>query len=224
MSESAEHPRHTCHGEVSPGKGPIGPDHCDGCEYETEMGQLRAEVERLRAKVTELSDEAYGYAEQVERLEEWQRQMVQKAADNSLDGYRELGAKCASLEERAEKAERERDEARDKSLATIQGEIAHWHVAKFGWVDPSKPLLVAVGELGELAQSHVKAEQGHLRRYQGRDFDAEAKDAVGDVVIALYAYCARRGWELNELVRATWGEVSQRFAGESAPTAGGEGE
>lgn len=112
MSESAEHPGHTCHGEVSPGKGPIGPDHCDGCEYETEMGQLRAEVERLRAKVTELSDEAYGYAEQVERLEEWQRQMVQKAADNSLDGYRELGAKCASLEERAEKAERERDEAR----------------------------------------------------------------------------------------------------------------
>ena len=49
---------------------------------------------------------------EVERLREWQRQMVQKAADNSLDGYRELGAKCASLEERTEKAERERDDLR----------------------------------------------------------------------------------------------------------------
>lgn len=31
--------------------------------------------------------------------------MVDRAADEKLDGYRELGAKCASLEERAEKAE-----------------------------------------------------------------------------------------------------------------------
>ena len=42
---------------------------------------------------------------EVERLKEWQRQMVEKAAEKSLDGYRELGAKCASLEA-------ERDEAR----------------------------------------------------------------------------------------------------------------
>ncbi len=52
---------------------------------------------------------------EVERLREWQRQMVQKAADNSLDGYRELGAKCASLEERTETAERERDEAEERA-------------------------------------------------------------------------------------------------------------
>jgi hypothetical protein len=38
--------------------------------------------------------------------------MVEHAADNKLDGYRELASKCAELEERAEKAERERDEAR----------------------------------------------------------------------------------------------------------------
>ena len=44
-----------------------------------ELATLRGENERLRAKVTELSDEAYEYAEEVERLKEWQRQMVQKA-------------------------------------------------------------------------------------------------------------------------------------------------
>lgn len=34
---------------------------------------------------------------EIERLQKWQREMVEKAADKSLDGYRELGAKCASM-------------------------------------------------------------------------------------------------------------------------------
>jgi chromosome segregation ATPase len=35
---------------------------------------------------------------EVARLKQWQVDMVAKAADKSLDGYRELGAKCAALE------------------------------------------------------------------------------------------------------------------------------
>ena len=38
--------------------------------------------------------------------------MVERAADQKLDGYRELGARAAAAEERAERAERERNEAR----------------------------------------------------------------------------------------------------------------
>ena len=38
--------------------------------------------------------------------------MVERAADQKLDGYRELGARAAAAEERAEKAERERDALR----------------------------------------------------------------------------------------------------------------
>ena len=38
--------------------------------------------------------------------------MVERAANQKLDGYRELGARAAAAEERAERAERERDEAR----------------------------------------------------------------------------------------------------------------
>lgn len=36
--------------------------------------------------------------ERVRELEEWQRQMVEKASAKSLNGYRELAAKCAALE------------------------------------------------------------------------------------------------------------------------------
>ena len=32
------------------------------------------------------------------QLKQWQRDMVKKAADKSLDGYRELGARCADFE------------------------------------------------------------------------------------------------------------------------------
>jgi len=41
--------------------------------------------------------------------------MVERAADQKLDGYRELGARAAAAEERAEKAERERDARPDIS-------------------------------------------------------------------------------------------------------------
>ena len=41
----------------------------------------------------------------VAELEQWNREMVAKAAAKSLDGYRELGARAAAAEERAEKAE-----------------------------------------------------------------------------------------------------------------------
>ena len=37
---------------------------------------------------------------EIARLKQWQRDMVAKAAaEHNLDGYRELGAKCAALED-----------------------------------------------------------------------------------------------------------------------------
>jgi hypothetical protein len=46
--------------------------------------------------------------ERVAELEAQIREMVDKAAARSLDGYRELGRRAAQAEERAEKAEAER--------------------------------------------------------------------------------------------------------------------
>jgi hypothetical protein len=48
-----------------------------------------------------------------EKAEQWNRDMVAKAAsDGTLEGYRDLGRKCAQLEVRAEQAEAERDRLR----------------------------------------------------------------------------------------------------------------
>jgi hypothetical protein len=48
-----------------------------------------------------------------EKAEQWNRDMVAKAAsDGTLEGYRDLGRKCAQLEVRAERAEAERDRLR----------------------------------------------------------------------------------------------------------------
>jgi len=42
--------------------------------------------------------------DEIDRLAKWQIEMVEKAAAKSLDGYRELGARCAALEEERDKA------------------------------------------------------------------------------------------------------------------------
>ena len=89
--------------------------------------QLRAEVDRLElglaaVAMCDSSDCGMCVSCLVKRAEKAERErdearanyafMVERAADQKLDGYRELGARAAAAEERAERAERERDEAR----------------------------------------------------------------------------------------------------------------
>lgn len=64
---------------------------------------LEREVERLRAKVTELSDEAYEYAEEIERLKIMNREGVRALA--------EVERLRAEVERRWEEAGRWRDRA-----------------------------------------------------------------------------------------------------------------
>lgn len=49
-----------------------------------------------------------------DRLRDDIRQMVEKAADQKLDGYRELGAKCAELEEQADRLREQLREAQEE--------------------------------------------------------------------------------------------------------------
>jgi hypothetical protein len=53
---------------------------------------------RVEEALCSLAFQRDALQKKVEDLEEWRRQMVEKAAAKSLDGYRELGAKCAALE------------------------------------------------------------------------------------------------------------------------------
>jgi len=62
-------------------------------------------------------------------------------------------------------------------------------------------------EAGELAHAHLKEEQ-NIRREE--DHVANARDAVGDVVIFLMDYCNLRGWSLEECVMDAWAQVGSR--------------
>jgi hypothetical protein len=54
--------------------------------------------------------------ERAEKAELNYRWMVERVADQKLDGYRELGQRAAKAEERADRAKQERNEARRTAL------------------------------------------------------------------------------------------------------------
>ena len=123
----------------------------------TEIEALVAEVERQRRgpkgglsdRVRPGSEAAPWVVEEIKlleaevgRLKEWQRQMVEKAAEKSLDGYRELGAKCASLEAK-------RDEIRTAVADMLREDEkrTHCHSPDMGGL-PGLTIRVQQGERG----------------------------------------------------------------------------
>ena len=91
----------------------------------------------------------------------------------------------------------------------LQDEQREWAQRNFGTDRPSyQPLLGAVEELGELAHAHLKSEQGI--RGTPEKHAADKRDAVGDVLIYLTDYCNLEGFDLQDLMQETWGEVKQR--------------
>lgn len=65
----------------------------------------------------------------------------------------------------------------------------------------------ACEEVGELVGATIKEKQG-IRSHENQP--AAARDAVGDVVIALANYCSFRGWSFDEIVREVWKSVERR--------------
>ena len=65
--------------------------------------------EELRATCLAIMDRLATAEAERDKAQENYRWMVNKAADRSLDGYRELGAKCAALEAERDAARAERD-------------------------------------------------------------------------------------------------------------------
>ena len=91
---------------------------CESCD--------RLELEAARVRLDALATEEQ-LQEEVERLrkdrDDYKAKyefMVERAANEKLDGYRELGAKCASLEQ-------ERDEARAKVALLRQALKDYYH-------------------------------------------------------------------------------------------------
>jgi len=93
------------------------------------------------------------------------------------------------------------------TLRRVQREQVPWVLHNFGERESWQPLLGAQEELGELAHAHLKGHQG-IR--SGEDHEANAKDAVADVIIFLCDYSSSRGWDIAELLGSTWDEVKKR--------------
>ena len=96
----------------------------------------------------------------------------------------------------------------DFTLTQLQDEIAPWTEHNFPGEQPVESLLSAIEEIGELAHAHLSSIQGI--RGTETEHTTAAKDAVGDVVIALAHYCNTRGFDMAQLVERTWTKVRQR--------------
>lgn len=80
------------------------------------------------------------------------------------------------------------------NLCDLQKEVWVWSRRNFGDQPAHRPLLGVVEECGEL----VDATERGCR--------ADVADAVGDIMIFVADYCARRGFELNTVV-GSWYDV-----------------
>ncbi len=93
-------------------------------------------------------------------------------------------------------------------LRKIQAKHWEWAKKNFGKPPAHQPLLGALEELGELAHSHIKAEQGI--RGSKEDHDAAGIDAVADILLFLMQYCSIKGWDMQDLLEGTAKEVWER--------------
>jgi len=115
-------------------------------ECEEALEEARSERDRLLVKHAECDIALRADAETKRRLlkraegaEANYRFMVEKAADKSLDGYRELAAKCAALHTRAIDAEAKlaavRAEERERAAKLLDAEAAQ-RQADYDSLDP----------------------------------------------------------------------------------------
>ncbi len=94
------------------------------------------------------------------------------------------------------------------NLFELQAEHMEWLEKNFPQQQPADPLLGIVEEVGELAHAHLKASQSI--RGTPEELQAEARDAIGDIVIYLTSYCNTNGYDLALAVGHAWREVKQR--------------
>ncbi len=93
------------------------------------------------------------------------------------------------------------------TLNEIQKEHKEWSWSNFGDINPTDLIVGIMEELGELSHSHLK--ESHSIR-TNEDHPSKIKDAIGDIVIFLIAYCNARGINFEDVVQETWAIVKQR--------------
>ena len=97
---------------------------------------------------------------------------------------------------------------RSLTLRQLQAEVAAWTEHNFPGKLPYQPFLGALEELGELAHSYLKAEQG-IRGTPTEHYCAKV-DALGGVIIFLADYAEQNEISLQAAVEQVWEKVRQR--------------
>lgn len=93
-------------------------------------------------------------------------------------------------------------------LRELQAEHAEWMRRNFGDdMEPWRPLLGLMEELGEIAHAFLKRRDG-IRLSE--DHLAKMRDGAGDLVIFLAGFATTMGFDLEGAVAETWAKVKRR--------------
>lgn len=90
----------------------------------------------------------------------------------------------------------------------LQDEQRTWVQYNFPGREAVDTILGAMEELGELSHAHLKMKLG-IRGTEKYHMECAA-DAVADTIIFLSDYCTAMGFDLQEIMEKTWGEVKHR--------------
>lgn len=96
------------------------------------------------------------------------------------------------------------------NLLEIQLKLGHWEQDNFPndiknpWVN----LLGVSEEVGELCHSYLKLHQ-KIRGSEQKHIE-EGKDAVGDILIYLFNFCSKMGWNLEDCLKSAMDQVLGR--------------
>jgi NTP pyrophosphatase (non-canonical NTP hydrolase) len=97
------------------------------------------------------------------------------------------------------------------TLKEIQQQQIEWLKHNFPEYGPDKAywaLLGIVEEVGELARSYHKKEEGI--RGTPEEHDEKMRDAVGDIMLFLLSFCYAKGWDCEDIVNEVWSRVGKR--------------
>ena len=104
------------------------------------------------------------------------------------------------------------------TLKRVQQEQVAWVAHNFGDRPQWMPILGCMEELGELAHSFLKREQGIKGTHE--QHTADIRDALADVVIFLCDVASSQGIDLDAALAETWAIVRQRDFKADAMTGG----
>lgn len=108
-------------------------------------------------------------------------------------------------------------------LAAFQAAVGKWHRQNFSEASSIEIALKLASEVGELAHACGLLHGGLVT---AAGLLRQEKDAVGDIMVVLAAYCEKRGLDMQGCIEMAWREVRQRDYRAHPETAGrgGDGE